>query len=93
MTDHDQYHDPDTCTGLREVRMICKQLQEDRRAQNGTLGRLEIKIDALATRVEQAALAEATRRGAEGMLKWILGFAGLSTIISLASLLWKAAGV
>ena len=91
MTDH--LHDPDTCTGLREVRMICKQLQEDRRAQNGTLGRLEVKIDALATRVEQAALAEATRRGAEGMLKWILSFAGLSLIISLISLIWKAAGV
>ena len=92
MTENQQHHDPDTCTGLREVRMICKQLQEDRRAQNGTLGRLEVKIDQLATRVESAAIAEATRRGAEGMLKWILGFAGLSTIISLASLLWKAAG-
>ena len=85
MTENQQH--PDTCTGLREVRMICKQLQEDRRAQNGTLGRLEIKIDALATRVEQAALAEATRRGAEGMLKWIIGVVGFSGLMSLAGLL------
>jgi hypothetical protein len=85
-------HDPETCLGLREVRAVCDELTRWQKNQNGTLGRLEAKLDTLSARVEQAAIAEATRRGAEGMLKWILGFAGLSTIISLASLLWKAAG-
>ena len=85
-------HDPEACLGLREVRAVCDELTRWQKNQNGTLGRLEAKLDTLSARVEQAAIAEATRRGAEGMLKWILGFAGLSTIISLASLLWKAAG-
>ena len=92
MTETQHQHDPNTCHGLREVRSTCDELRRWQKEQNGTLGRLERKIDQLATRVEAAAIAEATRRGAEGMLKWILGFAGLSTVISLASLLWKATG-
>lgn len=85
-------HNPDTCAGLTEVRLICSELVTHKKQQNGTLLRLEAKVDALSIKVEMAALAEAQRKGAEGMLKWILTFTGASTIISLASLLWKAAG-
>jgi len=62
-------------------------LEKWQKDQNGTLGRLERKIDELGVKVQEVCADNAYRRGGEHMLKWIIGVVGFSGVAALASLI------
>ncbi len=81
-------HNPETCPNHYEIENL-KQWQKN---QNGTLGRLEIKMDKLTERVEEVCRENSYRRGGEHMLKWIIGLVGFTGIVSIISLIVGATG-
>jgi hypothetical protein len=72
-------HEYKDCPARTEIDNL-KRWQTD---QNNKLGRL-------ADGLQELCEHEARRAGAEGMLKWILGFAGAGTLISIISLILGA---
>lgn len=57
------------------------------KSQNGTLRRLEAKVDKLTENVDEVCRDNAYRSGGEHMLKWIIGLVGFTGIISIISLI------
>ena len=57
------------------------------KSQNGTLRRLEAKVDKLTENVDEVCRDNAYRSGGEYMLKWIIGLVGFTGIISIISLI------
>ena len=57
------------------------------KSQNGTLRRLEAKVDKLTENVDEVCRDNAYRSGGAHMLKWIIGLVGFTGIISIISLI------
>jgi hypothetical protein len=60
-------------------------LEKWQKDQNGSLSRMAAAIEKLTDKVDALQSREDRRAGAEGMLKWLLGFVGLGTIASVVT--------
>lgn len=78
------YHpSPDECPNHFRV-LNLEKWQKD---QNGTLGRLERKVDGLTEKVDEVCSENSYRKGGEQMLKWIIGLVGFTGIVSIIGLI------
>lgn len=82
-------HDPESCPNHFRV-MNLEKWQKD---QNGSLVRMATALEKMGEKVDSLQSAEDKRTGAEGMLKWILGFVGFGTLASVLGLLLQLSGV
>jgi len=74
---------PDECPNHFRV-LNLEKWQKD---QNGSIGRVEKKLDDLGVKVQDLCTDSAYRMGGEHMLKWIIGLSGVSGVAAVVGII------